>query len=82
MKLLNKIPIHPDISHGIFDGLRNTAQAMNDADRHCVLSFDELSILPNLQYNHYNDIVEGFEDFGDRRTTNIANHVQVINLKN
>lgn len=37
-----------------------------------------MSLTPNLHYNQHKDRVEGFGNFGDRQTENIADHVQVI----
>lgn len=39
--------------------------------------FDELSVQPNLQPNLKEGTVDGFEDFGYKKSDKMANHAQV-----
>lgn len=75
-RLLNKINLKPGLNSTCFELFR-TSNLSNLLDKYCLLMFDEMSIMPHLQYNVQKDVVEGFEDFGYRTTNKIANHVQV-----
>ncbi|KAJ8911915.1 hypothetical protein NQ315_016256, partial [Exocentrus adspersus] len=82
MKLLNRIPVRPGICEPIFDILKvEVKQFKNPLDKYCVLIFDEMSLKSAFQWNMFDASVEGFEDFGYKRTNRIANHVQVFMLR-
>jgi hypothetical protein len=53
----------------------------NTREKCCILLFDEMAIKPNLQFNKYEDIVEGFVDNGINRNCKVADHVAVWMLK-
>jgi hypothetical protein len=53
----------------------------NTREKYCILLFDEMAIKPNLQFNKYEDIVEGFVDNGINRNCKVADHVAVWMLK-
>lgn len=76
-KLLQRIPIKAGICSSVFEGLRQIGERTPPIQKYCVLLFDEMSLMPHVQYNQYSDEIEGFEDFGERRTDQIADHVQV-----
>lgn len=50
----------------------------NEHDKLCVLMWDEMSLEANIQYDQLNDKIIGFEDWGHRRTSLIADHVLVF----
>lgn len=50
----------------------------NEKDKLYVLMWDEMSLQANLQYDQSNDKIIGFEDWGHRRTSLIADHVLVF----
>ncbi|KMR04828.1 heterogeneous nuclear ribonucleoprotein l-like protein [Lasius niger] len=67
------------INKFIFEHLRQHIAQMNDKrDKLCVLMWDEMSLEANLQYDQLNDKIIGFEDWGHRRTSLIADHVLVF----
>lgn len=76
--LLRKISIQPGINTFIFEHLHQHVEQMNEKDKLCVLIWDEMSLESNLQYHEFNDKIIGFEDWGHRRTSFIANHVLVF----
>lgn len=77
-KLLNRIPIPPGLHHEVFTVIKAEIKNFKDPlDKHCLLIFDELSIQPNLQPNLKEGTVDGFEDFGFKKSDKIANHAQV-----
>lgn len=78
MKLRNRIPIRPGLHHEVFTVLKaETKNFKNQLDKYCILMFDEINIQPNLQPNLTEGTVVGFEDFGFRKSEEIANHSQV-----
>lgn len=44
----------------------------------CVLLFDEMAIKKNLDYNKSLDLIEGFEDLGERRSVQYASEAMVF----
>lgn len=74
--LLRTISLQPGINKFIFEHLRQHIARMNDErDKLCVLMWDEMSLEANLQYDQSNDKIIGFEDWGHRRTSLLADHV-------
>ncbi|XP_039302727.1 uncharacterized protein LOC105207257 isoform X2 [Solenopsis invicta] len=79
--LLRTISLQPGINKFIFEHLRqHIAQMKNETDKLCILMWDEMSLEANLQYDQLNDRIIGFEDWGHRRTSLIADHVLVFML--
>ncbi|KAB0805293.1 hypothetical protein PPYR_02263 [Photinus pyralis] len=81
MKLLNNVPIHPGINECMFEGLQKACKNMGPLDKYCMLVFDEMSLSSHLNYNPHSDVVEGFENYGDKQNQIIADHVQVFMLR-
>ncbi|KAK9746450.1 Transposase protein [Popillia japonica] len=82
MKLLNDTPIGPGLNSSIIEGLTEMAKTLKALDKYCILTFDEMSIMPHLTYNKHKDEIEGFECCAnDVRTTKIADHAQVFMLR-
>lgn len=57
------------------------ATKMSVIDKHCVLMWDEVALNPHLDFDAQRDEVIGFEDWGEVRTHNIADHALVFMLK-
>lgn len=77
--LLQKISLQPGINKFIFEHLQqHIAQIKNEKIKLCVLMWDEMSLEANLQFDQLNDKIIGFEDWGHRRTSLIADHVLVF----
>lgn len=74
-KLWARIPIFPGIHESVFSILKAVSRNIKPLNRNCVLLFDEMSIEPNVHYNQHLDKVDGFEDFGMKRSEKIAHHV-------
>lgn len=65
----------------VFDVLREKVNQMDDDERQCILSFDEMSIRPSLQYNAKTDYVHGYQDeisVCDNHNIKIATHTLVF----
>jgi len=80
--LLRTISLQPGINKFIFEHLRqHIAQMRDEKDKLCILMWDEMSLEANLQYDQLNDKIIGFEDWGHRRTSLIADHVLVFMVR-
>jgi len=79
-KVLRKITINPGIHTVVFDGLKELGTNMKPLDKYCVLMFDEMSLSPEIKPNFPVGHIEGFVDYGYRRTGDIAKHVQVLSM--
>ncbi|KAB0800837.1 hypothetical protein PPYR_06576 [Photinus pyralis] len=80
-KLLQKIPLQPGINEIIFKSLQENIRGMKKDDKICILMFDEMSIDVNVYYNRHNDIIVGIEDFGHKRSSKLADHVNLFMLR-
>ncbi|XP_036139614.1 uncharacterized protein LOC118648110 isoform X2 [Monomorium pharaonis] len=76
--LLRTISLQPGINKFIFEHLQQHVAEMNERDKLCILMWDEMSLEANLQYDQLDDKIIGFEDWGHRRTSLIADHVLVF----
>lgn len=79
--LLSKIPFKPGVNTHIENNIRHQVSKLKPIDRTCVLMFDEMSLEPGLKYDKKNDLMLGFEYFGNYVTDKFANHVLVFMLK-
>lgn len=77
-KLLNRIPINPGLHNGIFSVLKEEVKYFkNPLDKYCILMFAEMSIQAHLKPNISLGSVDGFEDFGFKKSEKNSNHAQV-----
>lgn len=80
--LLQTISLQPGVNKFLFKHLQqHIAQINNEHDKLCVLMWDEMSLEANFQYDQLNDKIIGFEDWGHRRTSLIADHVLVFMIR-
>lgn len=80
--LLNKIPFGPGINYQMFSSLQVAVRNLkSNNDKLCVVIFDEIAINAHVSYNRKLDCMEGLTDFGEKRTSNIADHANVFMLK-
>jgi hypothetical protein len=79
-RLLNKVPINAGFNKLIFDNLKESASKLNSPDNMCALIFDEMAIMPHIDYDKSTDKFYGFQDFGDSQNFQIADHVLVFYL--
>lgn len=77
----SKIPFSVGISEHIIKIIKEKYEDMKPLNRKCVLCFDEMSIKYAYEYDLKNDIVAGFEDFGELgRVNKPAKHALVFML--
>jgi len=80
--LLNRAPFEAGINDHIIKNLTHQASKLNPNDRLCSLVFDKMAIDPFLTYSPKNDLIFGFEHFGnDQRSCKFSDHVLVILLR-
>lgn len=77
-RLLSKIKLCPGINPVIFEKIKKTVAEKCKADKLCSLSFDEMSISPQINYNNQKDIFEGFALNDDHQ---FADHALVFMVK-
>ncbi|XP_045450588.1 uncharacterized protein LOC123659416 [Melitaea cinxia] len=78
-KLRRKVYKLERINEDIFKHLKKTVCRLPKEKRLCTLIFDEVAIEPGLYFNKGHII--GFEDFGYKNTSKIADHALVFMLK-
>lgn len=81
-RLIMKVRIQPGLNQMLFDNLRESILKMSEAEKCCILVFDEMSIACNVQYNRRDDCIEGIPDTGSsRHSPDLADHVLVFMLR-
>lgn len=76
-KLLSTVDIETGIHYSVFKGMKNSSKGMKENKKCCVLMFDEMSLCPMLHPNFVKGNIDGFVDYGYRKSGDIAKHVQV-----
>lgn len=79
--MLQKIPLSPGINSFILRHLENMSQKMSNKDKVCILMWDEVFIHHNVTYNIRKDVIYGLEDWGNNRTSKVADHALVFMLR-
>lgn len=80
--MLHDVQIEPGISSEILQNIKLSADKMENIDKYCILTFDEIVLKKRMLYNETTGSVTGFADFGDgQRTPEIADHALVIMLQ-
>ncbi|KAB0803623.1 hypothetical protein PPYR_00593 [Photinus pyralis] len=81
-KWMQVFDFNAGFSSEVFRNIRMAARQMNEMQKICILSFDEMSIKRNLDYNKSKDLIEGFQDFGYLgRSNKLGDHVLVFYLQ-
>lgn len=80
--LLAQIPLSTGINKILFENLKKAVEKLPKLQKCCSIIFDEMSIMPSLQYIDSQDYIIGFEDYGDgQQLQNIADHVLVVMVR-
>jgi len=61
--------------------LKLVAKEIDPKDLNIVLIWDEMSLQPAVHYDKKNDIINGFEDLGMRRTRRFADHAIMFYIR-
>ncbi|TGZ50608.1 hypothetical protein DBV15_11883 [Temnothorax longispinosus] len=78
---LEKIPLTAGLNPFILRHLENISLEMSAKDKVCILMWDEVSIQFSVTYDSRRDIICGLEDWGNNRTSKVADHVLVFMLR-
>ncbi|XP_039304365.1 uncharacterized protein LOC120357595 [Solenopsis invicta] len=76
--VLQKIPLAPGLNPLILRHLENISKKMTIKNKVCILIWDEVSIQSNVMYDVRRDIIYGYEDWGNNRTSKVADHALVF----
>jgi len=76
--LLSKIPVNPGIDRTLMKVLKTNVVKLSARQKLCAFLFHEVSLDPNLTYDHNNGMITGFEDNGIGRTQHFADHSLVF----
>ena len=63
-RIMRRIEIYPGFPVKILQAFETKVMNMSEAEKQCVLIFDEMSLKQNLTYNVEKDYIEGLQDFG------------------
>lgn len=61
-RFLQHINIVPGINANLMENLKNTVQQLKPKERLCMVMFDEVSLLPHLDFDRQSDQLVGIED--------------------
>jgi hypothetical protein len=78
---LHKVPLSTGLNPFILRHLENVASKMSMKEKVCILMWDEVSVQPYLDYDIQKDIIRGLEDWGNNRTSKVADHALVFMLR-
>lgn len=71
----------PGFSEKLIRELKFKVSTMTLQEKYCTLVFDEISIKQFLEYNKKHDFIEGFEDYGDKRTNKFGTHILLFMVR-
>lgn len=78
-RLLGQFILKPGVNKTIFENIKNFTKKNTDADNLCILTFDEMSIMKNINYNPKSDEIEGYQDHGHQGKSKVfASHALVF----
>lgn len=80
-KLLSYIVMKSGFNQHIIENLRKSVEKLPAEKKLCSLIFDEVSLAPGLYYSKSIKEIVGFEDFGCKKTSKIADHALVLMIK-
>lgn len=65
----------------LFEFIKLKALEMDDLDKYCTLSWDEMAVTPHLNFSDVNDAMDGFVDFGNVTVPEFATHALVFMIR-
>lgn len=72
----------PGMCSDVFKNIEKRFEHASIKEKACVICFDEMSIMCNLEYSKKYDLIEGFEDLGgNHRTKNVAKYCLVFLIR-
>lgn len=79
--VLRKLYLQPGIMPFLINHIKDKVPKMTRDERHCLVMWDEMSLKAHLHYDASKDEITGFEDWGNVRTSHIADHALVFMIK-
>ena len=74
-----RIRLKPGFHESVLAVMKEQFSQASESEKMCVVSFDEMSIRPNLTYLRGDDRVEGYQDLGPfGRSVELATHALVF----
>lgn len=62
------------IDETLLEFMKEKVKELAEVDKYCVISWDEQSLKAHLDYNHFNDMLDGLVDLGQERRPAFATH--------
>lgn len=62
------------VDRRLLEFIKKKVNELPDIEKYCFISWDEQSLKGHLDYNHTNDLIDGFVDFGFLRRPDFATH--------
>jgi len=79
---LAKVSLNPGLNSHFNLHIKAKCDSLDDRARRCVIAFDEMSIMKNLEYNSSMGVIEGFVDMGNlSRSSKLGTHAFVVFLR-
>lgn len=79
--ILHPIPCSTGPTDIVFKKLHRVKDDMPDKEKYCILMWDEVELMWQIQYDKSKDSITGFEDWKFRRQARFADHAIVFMLR-
>lgn len=81
-KFLDMIHFKPGVNIEIFEALKRCTENLSESDKYVSVIFDEMAIMPALNFNEREGCIHGFEDLGSgARSQQISTHSLVFMVR-
>ncbi len=80
-RILFRLGLRPGFNNVILEALKKKASKMDSSDKLVVLTSDEMSLKEAVHFDESRDLIQGFEDYGESRSPNVANHALTFMVK-
>lgn len=69
-----KLLCEAGIDTKFFECIKERVKQLQEVDKYCILSFDEISLTPHLDYSPARDVIDGFVEMPNIRRPDFATH--------
>lgn len=81
MAILNKVPFGCGLNEQVLKVLEANMATTKPINRNCILTFDEMSLTPSLNYSKGEDSIIGLVNCGEGKKLRFADHAMVFLLR-